>query len=69
MVFWEVLFSRHLITHKTSSIPFRKIRLISNFDLLAPEGTELGGLTVSQSARSMSIFVNASRSGLRRQVD
>jgi hypothetical protein len=66
MVFWKVLFSRHLITHIWAPIPFRKTRLISSFNVLAPEGTELGALKVSQSARSMSIFVNASRSGLRR---
>jgi len=38
MVFWEVLFSRHLITHIWPSIPFRKIRLFSNFDVLAGKG-------------------------------
>ena len=67
MVFWEVLVSRHLITHTWPPIPFRKTRLISNFDVLAPEESELEGLIVSRSARSMSILVNASRCGLRRK--
>lgn len=69
MVYLEVLFSRHLITHIWPPIPFRKTHLFPKFVALSLETTEFWNLLVSSSARSMSIFVIVSRPGFPSSLD